>query len=134
MTAKMTNNEAWKAAQPTISVLIPFFRDDPTRLLAALDGAPTSGVEIVVLDDGSGDPDLASRVAEQVTSLALPVRFIALGENEGRSKGRNRLAAEARGQWLLFLDSDMLPDSPTFLSTYLDLVHDAAPAVVFGGA
>lgn len=133
MTAKMTDNGAWKAAQPTISVLIPFFRDDPTRLLAALDREPTLGVEIVVLDDGSGDPELAKRVAKQVKSLTLPIRFIALSANQGRSKGRNRLAAAARGQWLLFLDSDMLPDAPTFLSAYLELVQKDAPAVVFGG-
>lgn len=128
-----TDNGAWQDTQPTISVLIPFYRDDPERLLAALDAQWTQGVEIVVLDDGSGDADLTSRVAEQVKRLRLPIRFVALSDNEGRSKGRNRLAAEARGPWLLFLDSDMLPDAPTFLSAYLDLVKTQAPAVVFGG-
>ena len=133
MSASVTDNRAWKAANPVISVLIPFFRDDPGRLLAALDRETVKEVEIVILDDGSGDAGLAGRITQQVASLNLPARFVALFENQGRSKGRNRLAANARGKWLLFLDSDMLPDSPDFLATYLRLVEREAPAVAFGG-
>lgn len=133
MSATLTDNGAWKTASPVISVLIPFFRDDPARLLAALNREQVSGVEIVILNDGSGDAALAASVAEQVKTLSLPARFVDLHANEGRSKGRNRLAANARGQWLLFLDSDMLPDSETFLTAYLDLVVKDAPAVAFGG-
>jgi hypothetical protein len=33
----------------------------------------------------------------------------------------------------LFLDSDMLPDGPDFLSTYLKLVQTISPAAAFGG-
>lgn len=133
MSAALTDNGAWAKAKPVISVLIPFYRDDPARLLAALDAAGAKSVEIVVLDDGSGDAALTERVASQVSAMQTPGRFVALAKNEGRSKGRNRLAANARGQWLLFLDSDMLPDHPDFLQRYLDLVAKDAPAVVFGG-
>ena len=45
--------------------------------------------------------------------MAMPARFVRLAANEGRAGGRNRLAAEARGRHLLFLDADMLPDAPT---------------------
>src|ERR1019366_405029 len=34
---------------------------------------------------------------------------------------------------LLFLDSDMLPDSPRFLKTYLDLISTETAPVVCGG-
>jgi glycosyltransferase involved in cell wall biosynthesis len=133
MTQTFTDNGAWPEARPLISVLIPFFRDDPVRLLAALGREPAEQVEVVLLDDGSGDEALAARTAEQVKALRLPARLICLDGNEGRSRGRNRLAASARGRWLLFLDSDMLPDSDAFLRTYLDLVQREAPAVAFGG-
>lgn len=133
MNTAITDNAAWNSARPEISVLIPFFRDDPGQLLNALETLSTPAVEVVVLDDGSGDGALAARTAEQVSAMTLPARFIALGENEGRSKGRNRLASNARGKWLLFLDSDMLPDTPGFLTNYLQLVRKDAPAVVFGG-
>ncbi len=133
MNAKLTDNTAWDGHRPALSILIPFFRDDPARLLAALDQERAEGVEIVILDDGSGDAALAMRIAYQVNGMRTPARFVALSTNEGRSKGRNRLAGNARGKWLLFLDSDMLPDSPRFLHAYLELIAQDAPAVAFGG-
>jgi glycosyltransferase involved in cell wall biosynthesis len=133
MNATLTDNKAWKSARPAISILIPFFRDDPERLLASLDREKVGGVELVLLDDGSGDADLAARVTAQIKALNLPARFVALDTNEGRAAGRNRLASNARGQWLLFLDSDMLPDRPNFLAGWLGLVITDRPAVAFGG-
>ena len=130
------DNSAWAGAAPRLSVLTPFLRDDPSGLLRALDRqAPVlSGqVEIVILDDGSADDALADRVSETVQALRRPARFVRLMSNEGRSKGRNRLAGHARAQDLLFLDSDMLPDSPDFLANYLDLIATQDPAVAFGG-
>jgi glycosyltransferase involved in cell wall biosynthesis len=132
----LTSNAAFAKAAPTLSVLTPFFRDDPNRLLRALDleAAKLKGaVEIIVLDDGAGDDALATAVATTVKSLKTPARFIRLRDNAGRSKGRNRMAAEARADWMLFLDSDMLPDSPNFLGAYLDLIAAEQPAVVCGG-
>lgn len=124
------------AASPVLSVLIPFLRDDPRDLLtrldseaAALDGA----VELVVLDDGTADTGLTSALTALVDAMTLPVRLITLGANEGRSIGRNRLASAARGSSLLFLDSDMRPDTPEFLGRWARLVRDDAPPVAFGG-
>ncbi|MBP7704302.1 MAG: glycosyltransferase family 2 protein [Caulobacter sp.] len=129
----IVESKSWhKAASPALSILIPFFRDDPVRLLRALDGA-TTGVEVIILDDGSGDADLATRVARQVGAMALPARFVRLSSNEGRSKGRNRLASHARGRHMLFLDADMLPDAPGFVADWLALIAGQDPAVAFGG-
>jgi glycosyltransferase involved in cell wall biosynthesis len=126
------DNDAWGAAAPKLSVLIPCFRDDPTPLLHALAGAGGE-VEIVVLDDGSADGRLRDRLAIAVRRLRAPARLIALSVNEGRARGRNRLAAAARADFLLFLDADMLPDSPDFLDRWLHLAKTEAPAAAFGG-
>ncbi|RZJ00640.1 MAG: glycosyltransferase [Brevundimonas sp.] len=134
--ADVLRNRAWSAATPTISVLTPFLRDDPSELLAALDleaGALAGAVEIVLLDDGTGDPALTARLTDQIAAMALPVQLITLTQNEGRSGGRNRLATAARGRFLLFLDSDMRPDSPTFLGAWAELARHESPAVAFGG-
>ena len=126
------DNAAWAEAKPALSVLIPFMRDDPVRLLAALDG-DDGGAEIVLLDDGTGDDALAQRVADAVLALTRPTRFIRLAANEGRSKGRNSLASNARAGHLLFLDSDMLPDTADFLARWRALIARDDPAVAFGG-
>lgn len=130
------DNAAWAQAAPVISILIPFLRDDPSRLLTALEHQARhleNKVELAVLDDGTGDEDLAARVRALIAGFATPTRFLRSKENLGRAKGRNQLAAQARGAWLLFLDSDMLPDADSFLSAYLALIAEQAPAVAFGG-
>jgi glycosyltransferase involved in cell wall biosynthesis len=134
--ADIHDNAPWPAARPAVSVLTPFLRDDPTDLLAALDteAAPLAGaVEVIVLDDGTADPALTRRLKAQIDAMALPVRLITLPANEGRAIGRNRLAGAARGGSLLFLDSDMRPDQPTFLRDWAALVRNGDPAVAFGG-
>ena len=124
-------NAAWADAQPRVSVLIPTFRDDPCALLKALDQA-LAPVEVVVLDDGGGDDVLAERIARRIERMRVPACFIRLARNEGRARGRNRLASQARGPHLLFLDSDMLPDTPDFLDRWAS-VADSGAAVAFGG-
>lgn len=130
--ATLVDNPAWAQARPVLSILIPFMRDDPTPLLRAL-GRETAEVEVIALDDGTGDPALAARVAAEIEALPLPARFIRLDVNQGRAKGRNRLVGHARAATLLFLDSDMLPDRPDFLGRWLALLRSQAPAVAFGG-
>lgn len=129
---QITDNAALADAAPRLSVLIPFMHDDPVALLQALDREAVP-VEIVALDDGSGDPGLAARVAEAVTALRLPARFVRLSANEGRARGRNRLARHARADRMLFIDADMLPDSDHFLADWLALIDARNPAAAFGG-
>jgi hypothetical protein len=65
--------------------------------------------------------------------MGLPTRLLRPTSNEGRAKGRNRLTSHGRARHFLFLDSDMLPDQPNFLATYLQMIRKDDPAVVFGG-
>ncbi|CAN5270492.1 polysaccharide biosynthesis protein HfsG [soil metagenome] len=134
--ATVIDNAAWDAARPVVSVLIPFLRDDPLPLLDALEteaGALDGTVEVVLMDDGTNDAALTAAIEGRLAAMVLPVRLISLAVNEGRACGRNRLAAAARGRHLLFLDSDMRPDSPRFLAIWADLARDDDPAVAFGG-
>jgi len=133
MRALVVDNAAWSGATPRLSVLIPFLRDDPSRLISALAQNGCEGAELVLLDDGTGDAALTQRLRDLVAKSSLPTRLITLPANEGRSRGRNRLAQAARGRHLLFLDSDMLPDATGFLSDWLALIAAEDPAVAFGG-
>lgn len=136
MSADIHDNGAWADAAPTLSVLIPFLRDDPTDLLTRLDQeAPAlfGAAEVVLLDDGTGDAELTARLKTALHALALPARLITLSTNEGRARGRNRLTIAARGRAWLFLDSDMRPDTPRFLQTWIAQMAERDPAVAFGG-
>uniref|UniRef100_B0T1B0 Glycosyl transferase family 2 n=1 Tax=Caulobacter sp. (strain K31) TaxID=366602 RepID=B0T1B0_CAUSK len=127
----LIDNAAWADATPRLSVLIPTYRDDPSALLKALDERGADA-EIVLLDDGGGDEALTRRMAGRIDKLRLPARLIVLSPNEGRAKGRNRLARHARGGHLLFLDSDMLPDPIGFLTRWSAVAQDDVP-IAFGG-
>jgi glycosyltransferase involved in cell wall biosynthesis len=131
-----TDNAAWPACAPVLSILIPFYRDDPRPLLKALAAQALAlgcEVEVVVLDDGSGLPELAEGVAADVRAMKTPARLVRLDNNEGRAKGRNRLARNARGDYFLFIDSDMRPDTENFLVRWLELVREGEVAVACGG-
>lgn len=132
MTAGTTDNGLWAEARPRLSILIPFKGDDPCHLLTLL-GRETGALEVVILDDGSGDPALTARVEGAIQTLPFAARLVSLQVNEGRAKGRNRLVSQARADHFLFLDSDMAPDSPTFVATWLALIETDNPAVAFGG-
>jgi len=136
VSAAVRDNAAWTGAAPTLSVLIPFLGDNPGDLIRQLDqeaAALNGAVEMVLLDDGTGDADLTARLGAALDGLALPARLITLAVNEGRARGRNRLTTAARADAWLFLDSDMKPDSPDFLQTWIALIAARNPAVAFGG-
>lgn len=135
MNESTIDSAAWAAARPELSVLTPFHGDDPRPLLAALDAQARrlgGAVEIVALNDGDLDRARVDKVGAELAGLHAPARLVDLQTNEGRSKGRNRLARHARGRHLLFLDSDMAPDGPDFLARWLQAAREDA-AVAFGG-
>jgi LmbE family N-acetylglucosaminyl deacetylase/glycosyltransferase involved in cell wall biosynthesis len=131
----VVDNDAWPEAHPVLSVLVPFHRDDPVPLLEALASQridDVADVEVVVLDDGTGDDELADAVARAVAATPVPTRFVRLTENVGRGPGRNVLSGQARAPHLLFLDADMLPDDDGFLARWVAVAR-TDPAVAFGG-
>jgi glycosyltransferase involved in cell wall biosynthesis len=99
-----------------VSVVIPT-RDRWRFLRTAIRAAAgQQGVdhEVIVVDDGSRDG-----TAERVGAFDDPrIRLIRQGQSEGVTKARNRGIAEARGDWIAFLDDDDLW-SPSKLRTQL---------------
>ena len=91
-------------SDPVISVVIPNFnyRRFVAEAVESVFHQGGSGWEVIVVDDGSTD---GSR--EVLSGFGEKIRLI-LQENRGPAAARNRGAAQARGEYLLFLDSDDL--------------------------
>lgn len=120
---------------PRLSILVPFYGDDPSVLLRSLDQqlVADNTVEIRIMDDGTGDSELTKTVQLSVKAMRLPTHFATARQNRGRSATRNALQEAATGDWVLFLDADMRVDHPDFLSRYLDAIKADDSDIVFGG-
>jgi GT2 family glycosyltransferase len=114
------------------SVVIPTHRRPETlfRVLDALgrqEGPP--GFEVVVVDDGSGDstPDRL-----RAFRSPYPLRSF-FQENSGPARARNRGVAESRGDVVVFLGDDTVPE-PGFLAVHARAhsEHATAPVAVLG--
>ena len=100
-----------------LSILIPTYNQDCTQLVHDLLEQLPQDAEIIVADDGS----TAASVRENNATIAkLPqCRFWQAKMNLGRAKIRNLLAEMAKGEWLLFIDSDAQVRSKDFIASYL---------------
>ena len=89
-----------------LSILIPSYNYDCSRLVQDLQAQLPEDAEIIVGDDSPPN-------------------------NLGRAARRNALAREARGEWLLFIDADAEVRSRSFIANYLTASAEAP--VVCGG-
>lgn len=109
----------------TLSVILPVY-NRADRLAPALESVLNQtrpAEEILVVDDGSSD-DLAGALAPCRDRITL-IRQ----DNGGVARARNTGAAQARGTWLTFQDSDDLW-APDHLETVVRDLSGAAPNTV----
>jgi len=134
------------SSQPFFSVVIPVF-NRPREIQRALKSCleqEYAGFEVVVVDDGSTDDTVAAArqwADERVTIVSHPA-------NRGVCPARNTGMRNARGEWLVFFDSDdeLLPgaldlmarriretastvERLCFCNVYPDGSHSPAPLV-----
>ena len=102
---------------PTVSIIVPAFNAAKTiaETLKSTEAQEFQDFEVIVVDDGSTDATV-----EVVRREFSDVRVIEQ-ENAGPAAARNHGAAEARGEWLAFLDAD-----DTWLPWRLSLQLEAA--------
>ena len=115
-----------------LSILIPTYNYDCSNLVRQLCKNAeelNDGFEMIVADDASTERHLSSRVA-QLDNIPR-VRVFMNKENRGRAAIRNFMAEHARGEWLLFIDSDAEVPEGFSLKTYLEAGREAD--VVCGG-
>jgi len=86
-----------------------------------------SSKEVIVVDDGSQDGSL-----EVLKRYENSIRLLALPANCGPMEARNRGAAAARGEYLIFLDGDDL-FPPWALDVYEQLITERRPTTIVSG-
>ena len=99
-----------------LSILIPTYNYDPSRLVRQLLLQLPEDSEIIVGDDCSLTPTLSKGEGERV-------RLFRSECNLGRAGIRNALAREAKGDWLLFIDADAEVRSNAFIQRYMDVAY-----------
>ncbi|MFC5303289.1 glycosyltransferase [Azospira restricta] len=111
--------------KPRFTVIIPAYNAADTiaasiRSVLTQDGLGDGDVEVIAVDDGSTD-DTAARISELAAEHA-GLHAAATSANTGPGAARNEGIALARGEWLLFLDSDdrLAPGALCRLAAYLD--------------
>lgn len=104
------------------SVIIPVYNSEKSldRCLQSVLDQTFEDYEVVIIDDGSSDssPQISRRYAEADPRF----RYIRQ-ENGGVSSARNRGMQEAKGEFLVFLDSDDCY-RPAYLETFFHLISD----------
>ncbi|WP_022698111.1 glycosyltransferase family 2 protein [Euryhalocaulis caribicus] len=119
-----------------LSVLVPFYKDDPTPLIADMGRAiPLCelGVELVLYDDGTADETLTEKIENAIANCGFPARLVTEKANRGRAEARNALVRAAKADKVLFLDADMRFPDDEFLSRWTSAIVDHDPDIAFGG-
>lgn len=119
-----------------VSVIVPLYNVEKYVARAATSIArqideKTSGLEVILVDDGSPDSSLALALTLLEDSLpGLHVKAIRQ-ENQGLGGARNTGLMAAEGEYAMFLDADdfLLPDA---FAEIRKLIADENPDVIFG--
>lgn len=121
-----------------LSIVTPVYKNDPSPLLDKLlfeinNNAGFENTELLIVDDGSQSVEITSIITERMNEAKIPYKFIEFHKNRGRSLARNSLIENSKGEYILFLDSDMLPDCDDFIRKWLEFIENTAPTIAYGG-
>ncbi len=99
--------------RPDISIVIPVFNEAVTlpQLLAGIETQTLAPSEVIVVDAGSSDGSIS--IVEQwatVSGLGGPHCRVILNPGGMPGANRNRGVAEARGEWVAFIDAGIVPE------------------------
>jgi glycosyltransferase involved in cell wall biosynthesis len=108
----------FKPGERTVSVVIPAFNSEKTleACLRAVFSSDYPSFEVILVNDGSAD---------QTASIAaqFPCKQIDLAKNIGAAAARNRGVQVAKGDFLFFLDADIIIEKDTLtkvVRTFVD--------------
>ncbi len=115
----------------SVSVVIPTYNrlDRLKHVLRALDGQeyPREQFDVIVVSDGSSD---GTHEYLQGVSTSFKLTTV-IQENRGPAAARNQGIARASGEYVLFIDDDVVP-VPTFIAEHMRYHAGDANTIVLG--
>jgi hypothetical protein len=117
------------SSSPLVSLVMPVWRPRRQWLLEAVRsslGQQGSRIELLVVDDGNPDP-----VARLLDGIDDPRLRIIRIDHAGVSAARNAGTAEARGEWLRFVDADDVVE-PASTARLLHLAGSDEHVITYG--
>jgi CDP-glycerol glycerophosphotransferase len=119
------------ARDPLISVIVPMFNSEKTigPTLESIH-SQEGNFEVLVVDDGSTDS--SAQIVDDFASRDGRIRRLPLTQNQGHGPARNHGIAEARGEYLVFVDADdeLLPRAIANIAAQIELT---GPDILFVG-
>jgi glycosyltransferase involved in cell wall biosynthesis/SAM-dependent methyltransferase len=121
-----------EAANPIVSIVIPFYNveaylEDCLRSVLDQD---LDDFEVILVDDQS--PDGSRAIAERFAAKDDRLRIVAHAANAGLGPARNSGVRHARGEYVLFLDSDDVLAGRGALGRLVDMARRTGSRVVIG--
>ncbi len=130
----LTDNGRQPRSDGLLAICAPFYLDDPCTLIDGFGALPEAAdLEVALVDDGTADPDLTARVQAALARYPGPGRLLTHDRNAGRAVSRNDLVALVGTTYLLFVDADVTPGRPDFLSRYLAIAANGRVDACYGG-
>lgn len=117
---------------PLVSIVMPVYNTEK-YLRQAVDsvlGQTTRRIELIAVDDGSTDASL--QILQEYAQADQRVRVLSQ-KNQYAGAARNLGLSHAKGEYLLFLDSDDFFDKNLVWDTYYKAKMTDADIVLFGG-
>lgn len=117
--------KAYESSQPLISIIVPCYNVEEylSKCLDSLIRQTYTNIEIICVNDGSKD-----RTLEIMESYAAQEERIQIidQKNAGISGARNAGIEKAKGQYIMFVDSDDWVDKNICLTLYNSLIDNTA--------
>jgi len=104
--------------KPKVSIIIPIYNVAPylRRCLNSVVNQTLREIEIICINDGSTDSSL--EILTEYAELDERIKIINFNKNKGVSVARNKALAEARGEYIGFVDGDDSVDIDFFERLY----------------
>ena len=125
-----TSNRKDKIENPLFSIIVPIYNVERylEQCIESVLAQDYQNYELILVDDGSPDNsiDICTKYAKQYSNIVFIHKI-----NGGVSDARNAGIQIARGEYLMFLDSDDYWEGTTILSDLQNIITENNPDVIF---